>query len=769
MQWRRPFSILCLLLAILSTSAAGTELGVRGRVVDAEGSSSARTVVGQVIDTRGEPVPGARVELQPATPGSPPPATPCAWAAGTRVAAPRTPDEPGVPTSDAEGRFTVASLAPGRYRLTVCAAGFAPVAVPGIEIPPPPPRPEPSEPETAGDKIDAGPVDVGTVVLVPGATIAGRIVDADGEPVAEATIRAIPGGHRAISDEGGRFELADLRPGEILDLRVDLEGFARRRLAGVAAPTLEPLAIVLERAGEVAGRVADINGYGIAGVEVSVLVGGRRPVTSRSDDDGSFAVAGVTPGAATVLATADGYRPARLTGVEVPAGSTVAEVELVLEAGAAVVGQVLRLDATPVDSVRVSARDPSASGAAFDTATTDAKGRYQLSGLPPGRHLLVAERGAARVAEEVELFAGDNQIDLRLPARGTEVSGWVLNATAAPVAGARVELIVARGGATLTAETDAGGSFLFPEVDDGAWLLAARKAGRGSGRRGQSIEVRGLPVVGLEIRLESGATVSGRLHGLELDDLSRVRVRALKAGAELVTGADFDSFYSIPDLGPGRWHLAAEVPGTSRRASGRVTVGPAAADVHLDLDFTAGATLSGEVTQGVEPLAGATVSLSGVDVAHHGRTATDHAGSFGLGGLPDGTYRLVLVGHGGAPRHSEQVVVHGDRDLLVELRPARLSGRVLDAQGAPLPAVRVRLLGQDGLVAASATSDSHGAFRLEVGRGGRLELRAEESGHGALTQTLELVDGEVLDGVDLWLEPAEEIPPEGDRWGGTLP
>ncbi len=69
---------------------------------------------------------------------------------------------------------------PGSYRLTVCAAGFAPVAVPGIEIPP--------APMPHGSSAHS-PVDGGTIVLIPGAVISGRIVDADGEPLAGASIR----------------------------------------------------------------------------------------------------------------------------------------------------------------------------------------------------------------------------------------------------------------------------------------------------------------------------------------------------------------------------------------------------------------------------------------------------------------------------------------------------------------------------------------------------------------------------------------------------
>ncbi len=50
-------------------------------------------------------------------------------------------------------------------------------------------------------------------------------------------------------------------------------------------------------------------------------------------------------------------------------------------------------DGTPVAGARVEVRGLAASGSPLDGATTDADGRFELSGVPPGRHLLAVERG----------------------------------------------------------------------------------------------------------------------------------------------------------------------------------------------------------------------------------------------------------------------------------------------------------------------------------------------------------------------------------------
>ncbi len=87
---------------------------------------------------------------------------------------------------------------------------------------------------------------------------------------------------------------------------------------------------------------------------------------------------------------------------------------------------------------------------------------------------------------------------------------------------------------------------------------------------------------------------------------------------------------------------------------------------------------------------------------------------------PAGGARVELRAARGNAAHDAETgaEVDGDRELLVELDPARVSGRVVDGYGAPLAGARVRLRRADGTVGAGATSDAGGAFRLEAGGGG---------------------------------------------------
>jgi protocatechuate 3,4-dioxygenase beta subunit len=142
-----------------------------------------RVVVGLVRDGDSRPVPGARLR---------------------GMALDARPGGGGNPAAGADGRF-VGFLSPGVregrvYRSTeVHAPGYA-VAV--VEVP-----------DAVLDAIDRGePPPLWEIVLRTGTSVAGRVLDADGAPVAGATVR--------VTEEAG----GDRNPSWILDTRTDREG-----------------------------------------------------------------------------------------------------------------------------------------------------------------------------------------------------------------------------------------------------------------------------------------------------------------------------------------------------------------------------------------------------------------------------------------------------------------------------------------------------------------------------------------------------------------
>jgi len=169
----------------------------------------------------------------------------------------------------------------------------------------------------------------GTVVVPPPApalgTVAGRVVDTDGAPIAGATVRA--GERETTTDDDGRFELTGVPIGTVqLEIIADGHRTVTTR-AQVGADSPVAVAVRLERAlppGQIRGLVRSLSGKPIAGARVTVKPLGR---TLRTGDDGSFRV-DVAPGNYTLVVEARHYaRQQRQLKVD-QNGVTVINLEL---------------------------------------------------------------------------------------------------------------------------------------------------------------------------------------------------------------------------------------------------------------------------------------------------------------------------------------------------------------------------------------------------------------------------------------------------------
>ena len=289
------------------------------------------TLTGQVLEEgTGAPVAGAQVNVMRAPTERP--------AAGTMG----VPVRPLTTTTDREGRFQVADLEPGRYRISVQKAGFA----------------------MSLDAV-APPIDLGAgesaginVTLQRGAVIVGRVLDEAGEPLAEAHVMAMRkmptsstvgrtspdllrhAGPSAQSNDLGEFRLFSLPPGEYYVQASPRPGFGAGEVSAPRARTLlptffpstpdqagaepitlgagqtsEPLVITMVGAPafQVSGVVVDESGKPVSNavVRLSQEDAGGRPLVmmrpwnqSRTDQAGRFTIGDVTPGAYTLLAIA---------------------------------------------------------------------------------------------------------------------------------------------------------------------------------------------------------------------------------------------------------------------------------------------------------------------------------------------------------------------------------------------------------------------------------------------------------------------------------
>jgi protocatechuate 3,4-dioxygenase beta subunit len=713
-----------------------------------------RTGFGRVVNRAEEPVAGAEVLLRPP--------------AGEEPSFDLEDERSGTVTGP-DGRFEIRDLPPGPFELAVRGRGYAPLRVPGLAIP-----------------EGAGATDLGTVILAPGVAVEGRVVDAQGQPVAGAEVTLgessdhmpaflalnLESSPAAVSGADGFFRIEDRAAGETVDLLARRTGYAPAGVPGVRVPPELPVRIVLTPSLAVEGRVVDQDGEPVASAMVIAfpadlmsgsMTDAQQPGNALSDTEGRFRIEGMSPGAIEVHAMALGRQQAVLKNLEIRPGQDLTGVEVVLAAGAVIQGRAVSAAGEPVVGATIHLADVET----FFDATSDGDGHYRLEGVPPGiRTVLADHESYGPVERQVEVRMGTNTLDLTFEQGSARITGRVLDQDGEPLAGARVYLDRDTGyvGNLPKGMSGPDGSFTLSGVEEGAYQLFAEKAGFARSREGTSVTVEGssvggTSVEGIEVRLTPGGAVTGRILGLEFTDLSRVQVRSGHEGR--VGQVRPDGTYRIDHVEPGEVEVVASLSGGGRQVEGTVVLEPGEAEARLDLEFGKGFTLTGRVLINGEPAKGEQLLLVKETGLSSRWSETDHAGRFRFEGLEGGTYHLDLAYRsGGFP--DEEIEISADRDLLIDLRTSSISGRVLDAATRhPLPHATVTVVpaeiskeGEEGTIATDAATDSRGVFVLRNVPEGRWTVEASLAGYAPARLEVRIAGGRPLEEVELALQPS---------------
>lgn len=685
---------------------------------------------GAVVDRDERPLAGVEVTVRPA--------------AGV-------PGEPATAVTDEHGRFELPALPADRLDLEARRSGFAPRRVPGVAVP-------------AGE----GAVDLGILVLIPGAAIPGRVTDAAGRPLAGvevwlAEVQLRPGPSLAASlrreppvassDDTGRFTVPDVNPGARRNVLLARSGYLPVWVPGVEAPPAEPLAVVLAPASRIRGRVEDEEGRPVAAASVrlapappppgTVGVEPRRAENSgevRSERDGGFVFAEVAPGPVLVEVQAEGYLQAEPVELRVPERGELADVRLVVERGARLSGLVTTDGGEPVAGAVL--RVASARGA------SDAEGRYRIAGVPLGvQALRVAHPAYRTLTRELDVQPGENRVDVTVE-QGAVVSGRVIDEEGAPRPGAAVALRnrSERGPRGYAAISGAGGRFEIAGVAAGRYSLEAEAEGFAPALGSEPVTVAEEDVDGLEVVLRPGTTVFGRIRGLDLDELAAVEVTAEREGRPGRSGSvDYAGRYRVSHLEPGDWHLRARVAGGRREADAWVAIAPGEREVERDLELGSGLALDGLVLLDDQPLPRALVALRGLDITVERRVATDHRGSFRVEDLEPGRYRVEVVHPERLLSQSRDLDLLADREVVIELATATVAGTVVAAdthEGVAEAMIYLQRLidGEPGPLTTVAT-DAAGSFVTASLAPGSYRLTVRGDGYGVEERLVEALAG----------------------------
>lgn len=602
------------------------------------------------------------------------------------------------------------------------------------------PPPGPSA-EAPGPKRMAGPA----AGEAPAPVVAsGRVTDArDGKALEGALVlfTALDGvesdiPHVTRTDGSGGFRI-ELDPGRYA-VSASAHGYQPRSIPEVAveSDTATTVDLTLVAGGNpLTGTVSDAGGGPVEGALVRLV-----PQSGFATNLAEQAFATLTDANGHYdLRVADGRYAARVTHEDYVRADRVFEIrggdrtqDFSLVPAAVIEGRVVTAEGgEPVADARVQYHREASTGMPFGGGSrsvvaqgrgvvrTGTDGRFRITGLRGGLIQLVAVANGYATPEAIPVpIAVAEHVDgveLRVdPARA--ISGTVTAAAdGAALTGIRVDARqpgVGPRGAT----TDERGNFRIDGLVPGQYSLSAAGDGFLPNRRGAQVAVGETDVEGVQISLDTGVAIRGRIEPAGPADVRIELVpdesgmlfadlEMLTAGGGATRAGDEGRFVLEP-IRPGHYTLAARTA-TGGRAQLEVDVPEdGLADVVLRVED--GASVAGKVvdTHG-EPVARAMVALQphreGVSTSMivNGRnlvgdaspTASD--GTFRLTGLDAGTFAVsvtdefgdpLVLGDGGGPMQiglddGEQATL----DLLVEATDGVIRGQVVDAQGVPAP------------------------------------------------------------------------------------
>lgn len=580
------------------------------------------------------------------------------------------------------------------------------------------------------------------------ASVAGRVLDEDGRPIADALVcRSIDVTERSRpedveptctrSDAAGRYHLGGVLAG-LYRIGASAPGFLPSDHAGphglghlAVAPSADHtgIDIVLRRGGaKVQGTVVDETGGVVAGAVVRsqdfTRFGRGWTAVTTADDEGRFAL-WVPLGGVALEATAEGYA----TGSG-HANAPHDAVELRLMPEVVLAGRVIDRAGAPVAGIRVRANPESHNAhEIFAFTTTDVEGRFELRRLGPGRYRPTAEGPSAfgQAEATVTLAFGEAAPEL------------VITTGPAATVHVRVEAPAALDGC----EGDWLEGFVethryAARISDSRATLHGVPAGSFAvvtscrGQRAQiELELPAVESFETTLRVEASATVTGRVAIGEEGLGSFMSLRLVPAGSVL-DGPMLPEGTVLTDTdAAGRF--AAAIP----RAGDYEVVGATIGGSTLPLRSFA--VQDGEHVDLGELLLPALGRIEGRVVDPDGRGVgelhVDALRTAGLGGLTraDGTFSMLQLVPGTYELRAEQgsvpfddrtvsVTVVAGKTASVVLAVPRLdgvvAGVVVDPDGEPVPDARVAIAAVRGdlsderlfRVVARVQADAEGRF-----------------------------------------------------------
>ena len=630
-------------------------------------------VSGKVVDGHGAPVAGARVTFHGASDWS-------------QQADPRR----DAVVSGPDGAFKFPAVAAGSFRFVAAHDSYAPGTSPLI---------------TLDGKNERGGI---TIEVAGGATVRGRVVDAQKQPVSGARVRIGVSSRRgmifapprqAYSDDRGAFEIRGLPRRELAAVALHETGASLTKELDATSGDVSNLELMIDVTGTISGVVVDPQGNPVDGAQVSAGPNFREMRASGdfqswrlrgfpedlTDAGGHFTLTGLAPGSYQVTAmrshAASRGRRGATEGVVAETGTK--DLKIVLQPEGGVKGRVAFTDGTKPVAFTIQI------GMTQQAFTGDAA--FELDALAPQKYEL-SVRGPSFQTRAVDVLvepAKTVDVGTILVEQGRQLGGTVV-ADGQPVAGATVYAgrqvfgngtssnasFGPMGQSTKSTTTGPDGTFSLSGFGGGDLTIVAEHPdiGRSKGVRVPT----DMPGQGeLVLELQKFGALSGVLRqgGKPVEGVFVSCQSTTTPGAIYAVASGPDGSYRYDRLAPDTYKVSATVgmPMAGMKFYSKEAVVPPGGQVTVDLAVDPGAVtlnVQGVASNGQLGVASAWLASTANGVAITAHTASELQLQIAAAG--PGASQWVIVRAGEAARFSE--VAPGGYAACIVPFPAEVKG-----------------------------------------------------------------------------------------------
>jgi protocatechuate 3,4-dioxygenase beta subunit len=657
----------------------------------------------------------------------------------------------GTTFTDAKGNYTISPIVPGIYQLNAMFPGY------GLQ--------------PLNVSVTAGQALQKVVFLQERARVSGTVVDEDKRPIAGARLTARnssrdPGlmmigrfnqGGSASTGPDGRYVVRGTDPGPEVVVDAVKRGFPSARSAAMkltAGEKKSGVNLVIPRGVSFAGSVTDGEGKPLSGVAIDaaeaegggfpganiqrrLMIAGSRGGDDqlvRTGSDGKFSMR-LKEGTYDVSFKREGFAVKNLRAQQVNA--TTKPVEVKLDLGVEITGRVTR-GGVPVENVNVGAMSQDG----FNSTQSGPDGTFRLADLTPGQYMLMVNKMDAFIQTMRSIAAPARDVNVELPGGG-RISGHVVDKnTHQPVTAFQAGVTTSRGGGGMMVMmppmtrqfTSDDGSFTLENVPPGQTQLVVNAAGYTTGRLAGLTVEDGKSLDSVEVGLDTGVKLTGRVTGPDGAPLSGVTVRedAMAPGGRVMRASfggegsivtDPNGEYTMDALEPGEKTFFFNLAGYLAETK---SVTLSSKETRLDVQLSTGRVVTGQVvSEAGGPVADATVAASSAAEGFGQRSVhTDAGGNFQFEGLAPGHYNFTASKPGFAPGVTRDFDIALGAPVRVIMKSGGIiTGHVTGLTDREIGTATVQANGSGG-ANTSAPVDGSGNYRIEGAPTGTVRVSA---------------------------------------------